>query len=105
MRLILPIFLALFAVPAAADEFAPMALNSFTSPPSRIMSAAVFQQDGTTLGNVQGIERPTGSIAGMKIGVAGNRTIKLRASDVSYDAVNNVVVTDELATRAALGIP
>ncbi len=103
MRPILAMSLALFAVPAAADDFAPMALNSFTNPPPRIGSATVFQQDGTTLGNVQGIEQTPGAIGGMKIGVAGNRIISLAASVVSYDAGNNVVVTDETATKAALG--
>jgi hypothetical protein len=105
MRPILVMCLVLLAVPAAADDIAPMALNSFTSPPPRIASATVFQQDGSTLGNVQGIDRTTGSIGSMRIGVVGNRVISLPASAVSYDAGNNVVVTDESATRAALRTP
>jgi hypothetical protein len=105
MRPILVICLVLLTIPAAADDIAPMALNSFTSAPPEIASATVFQQDGTTLGNVQGIDRAPGSIEGMKIGVAGSRIISLRANDVSYDAVKNVVVTDMAATKDALGQP
>lgn len=102
MRPILTMAWVLLVTPAAADDIAPMALNSFTNAPPQIASATVFQQDGTTLGNVQGIDRTPSSIRGMKIGVTGNRIINLPASDVSYDAVNNVVVTDMIATRQAL---
>ncbi len=105
MRPILAMFLALLAAPADADDIAPMALNSFTSSPPQINTASVFQQDGTILGNVQGVDRDLGAIAGLKIGVAGNRIISLTADAVSYDAVKNVVVTDETATKAALGSP
>jgi len=102
MRRFLAIGLCLPAIPVWAQDIAPSALNSFTTPPAKIASATVYRQDGSVLGNIQGFERSPGAIASVSIGVAGGRVISLRAFDASYDAVSNVVVTDMVATMAAL---
>ena len=85
------------------NEFAPMALNGYSALPTRFAAAKVFQQDGVLLGNIQRLERGPGGIPSvLMIGVAGPRIISVAATDASYDAVNNIVVTDMTATTTAL---
>ncbi len=103
MRVLIAISLNLLGLPALAEDIAPMALNGFTAPPLQIASAAVYRQDGTALGNVQAVDRSVDAVEGLRIGVVGRRTITLPASDASYDAVKNEVVTDTTALDAALG--
>jgi hypothetical protein len=86
-----------------SSEFAPMALNGYSALPTRFAAAKVFQQDGVLLGNIQRLERGPGGIPNvLMIGVAGPRIISVAAADASYDAVNNIVVTDMTATTTAL---
>ena len=101
MHLPFAFFLNLLAISAVAGDFAPMALNSYTAAPTVLRSATVFQQDGTVLGNIQGVERSASGINLVRIGVAGGRVITLQAADASYDAAKNQVVTDMAATKAA----
>ncbi len=102
MRLLKVAAMTLLPLPASAEDFAPMALNSHTALPVRIQSATVFQQDGTLLGNVQGVDKSPTGIQGIRVGVSGPRVITLGAAQASYDAVNNVVVLDADATKDAM---
>jgi hypothetical protein len=79
-----------------------MALNSYTAAPVKLATATVYQQDGRVLGNIQGVEGLSGGLSRVQIGIAGPRTISLPASEASYDAAANVVVTDDAATKAAM---
>jgi hypothetical protein len=95
--------LAAQASQAAGDDFAPMALNSFTVLPKRFPSARVMGQDGALLGNVQAVQSDLGGKpTTIRIGVAGGRIISLRSDEASYDESANIVVTDFEATKAAM---
>jgi hypothetical protein len=95
--------LAAQASQAAGDDFAPMALNSFTVLPMRFPSARVMGQDGALLGNVQAVQSDLGGKpTTIRIGVAGGRIISLRSDEASYDESGNIVVTDFEATKAAI---
>jgi len=103
MRTIVSLALASLIGPAVADDFAPMALNSYTKAPPQLATAKVFAQDGALLGNVQGVEGSPGSITILRVGIPGPAVIGIGASHVSYDAFKNVIVAEEAQTKAAPG--
>jgi hypothetical protein len=101
--LIIAFALAANVARAAGDEFAPMALNSFTVLPKNFPSARVMGQDGALLGNVQAVQSDLGgNPTVIRIGVAGGKIISLRSDEASYDENGNIVVTDFEATKAAM---
>jgi hypothetical protein len=101
--LIVAFALAANVARAAGDEFAPMALNSFTVLPKHFPSARVMGQDGALLGNVQAVQSDLGGKpTTIRIGVAGGKIISLRSDEASYDENGNIVVTDFEATKAAI---
>lgn len=102
MRLLPAIFAVFLVGPAAADDFAPMALNSFTAAPVKLQTATVYRQDGELLGNIQGVERGANGLSRLRIGIVGPRTISLPASDASYDPAANVVVAEDASMKAAI---
>jgi hypothetical protein len=102
MRTIIALALASVIRPAAADDFAPMALNSYTKAPPQLGTAKVFSQDGALLGNVQGVEGTSGSTS-LRVGVPGPAVIRIGASQVSYDAFRNVIVAEEGVTNGTPG--
>ena len=103
MRTIIALALASVIGPAAADDFAPMALNGYTKAPPQLGTAKVFAQDGALFGNVQGIEGPPGSITSLLVGIPGPAVIRIGASQVSYDAFRNVIVAEAGVTNGAPG--
>jgi hypothetical protein len=77
------------------QDFAPMALGSFTALPKNIYSAQVFDQRGSVVGSVKGIETDA---AGKPDAISiqpsdGQQIMVVGAGDVSYDQVRNVLVT------------
>jgi hypothetical protein len=103
MRTVIALTLASLVGPAAADDFAPMALNSYTKAPPQLVAAKVFGQDGALLGNVQGVEGTPAGLTGLRIGVPGPAVISIAASQASYDAFRNVIVAQEGVRTAAPG--
>jgi hypothetical protein len=90
-----------FGTPAAAEDFAPVALNSFTATPARIGSAPVLDQNGTVIGKVQGVATDQDGKPSAISYRVGNRLLVIAAPAVSYDAQKNIVVAD--TSQAALG--
>jgi hypothetical protein len=78
-----------------------MALNSFTAPPSRIVSAPVETPKGELVGHV---ERVITDAEGKPSALAVNSpqgTVTVAANAASYDASRNLVVADIPAQQAA----
>ena len=81
-----------YTVPAPT-VLAPMALNSMTSPPDKIATAKVLDQQGAPVGTVQKVELDA-SGKPVKVDIAlmgGDRVITLDAARLSYDASANLV--------------
>jgi hypothetical protein len=74
---------------------APMALESYATPPANITSAKVFDQRGRMVGSVKGIETDAaGKPDAISIEPAnGQPLMVVAAGDVIYDKNRNVVVT------------
>jgi hypothetical protein len=87
------------AVAAAQDlsarDLAPMALESYTTPPANIKSAKVFDQRGHMVGSVKGIATDAaGKPDAISIQPAdGQPLMVVGAGDASYDQAHNIVVT------------
>jgi len=102
----IPVLISLSMPPVtpamAQSDFAPMALNSFTILPSPFPYARVMGQDGSVMGNIQGVQRgPNGVPTSIRIGVAGGKIITLRATEASYEQGGNVVIADMRAASEA----
>jgi len=72
-----------------------MALDSYTAPPNNIYSAQVFDQRGSVVGSVKGIETDAAgkpdAISSQPSG--GRQLMVVGAGDVSYDQARNVLIT------------
>jgi hypothetical protein len=90
-----------FSAPAIADDFAPVALNSLSAAPSKIVAAPVLDQNGAVIGTVRAIATDQDGKPSALSYVAGNRIMVVAAPAVSYDAQKNRVIAD--AAKAQLG--
>ena len=90
-------FLLVFAagtLPSAAEEFAPMALNSIAAVPARIAGARVVDPRGAAVGSLVRVQTDAkGKALKADIALTGGRTVTLEASALGYDQNANVVVT------------
>jgi hypothetical protein len=92
---------AISVPPALAGEFAPMALNSLSAPPARIVAAPVLDQSGTVIGKVKAVATDQDGRPSALSYVADKRLAVIAAQAVSYDAQKNIVVAD--ISKARLG--
>jgi hypothetical protein len=91
--LAIPIVLALTA-PVAADDFAPMALNSISAVPTKIAGAKVVDPKGVAVGSLTRVQTdPKGKPLKADIALTGGQAITLDASALGYDQNANIVVT------------
>lgn len=106
-----PAWAQAYAVPAGGEiaALAPMALNSMTSPPDKIATAKVLDQQGAPVGTVQKVELDAGGKP-VKVDIAlmgSDRIISLDAARLSYDAGANLVTAaldrQQLAALASKG--
>lgn len=81
---------------APVQTLAPMALNSFSNPPTQIATARVVDNTGATVGAVQKVELDSaGKPSAVDIALlGGDRMVRLGAAQLSYDEPNNVVTAD-----------
>lgn len=90
-------FLLVFAagtLPSAAEEFAPMALNSIAAVPAKIAGARVVDPRGAAVGSLVRVQTDAkGKALKADIALTGGRTVTLEASALGYDQNANVVVT------------
>ena len=92
--LIVFFFLTIGISPLAAEEFAPMALNSIASVPAKIAGARVVDPKGTAVGSLVKVQTDAkGKPLKADIALTGGRTVTLDASALGYDQTANVVVT------------
>jgi hypothetical protein len=93
---------ATLAVPAWADELAPMALNSFTFVPARISQAIVVDQGGAALGIVAKVDSDaTGTPQRIEVLKPGGDTMIVAARAARYDPRATREVTDNTMIGAA----
>jgi len=92
---------AALGTPALALDFAPVALNSLSTAPARIVSAPVFDQTGKQLGTVRGIATDQDGHPSAISYLQDKRLAVIAAQAVSYDAQKNQVVAD--TSKATLG--
>lgn len=85
---------AALATPAAAEDLAPVALNSLTSTPARITAAPVMDLNGAVIGKVRSVATDQDGRPSAISYVAGNKLAVIAAPAVSYDAQKNIVVAD-----------
>ena len=96
MRIAIVLASTLLAVPlpAMADNFAPMALNSIAAVPAKIAGAKVVDPRGAAVGSLVRVQTDAkGKPIKADIALTGGRTITLDASALGYDQNVNVVVT------------
>ena len=92
--LIVFLFLTIGISPLAAEEFAPMALNSIAAVPAKIAGAKVVDPKGTAVGSLVKVQTDAkGKPLKADIALTGGRTVTLDASALGYDQAANVVVT------------
>ena len=88
------LILASAAPSAAAEQFAPMALNSLATAPAKIAGARVVDPRGAAVGSLTRVQTDAkGKPLKADIALTGGRTITLDASALGYDQNANVVVT------------
>ena len=87
--------------PAAAEDLAPVALNSLTATPAKITNASVLDQTGAVIGKVKAVATDQDGKPSAMSYVAGKNLMVIAAPAVSYDAQKNIVVAD--TAKAALG--
>jgi hypothetical protein len=86
-------FLTVSISPLAADEFAPMALNSIATVPAKIAGARVVDPKGVAVGSLVKVQTDAkGKPLKAEIALTGGQTITLDASALGYDQTTNVVV-------------
>jgi len=96
MKILFALFLFLLAgiSPSAAEEFAPMALNSIATVPAKIAGARVVDPRGAAVGSLVKVQTDAkGKPLKADIVLTGGQTISLEASQLGYDQNANVVVT------------
>lgn len=102
MKLTVSFLLTLaLATSAAAEGFAPVALNSLTVVPAKIATAPVMDQNGAVIGKVRAVATDQDGRLSAISYVSGNRLLVIGAPAVSYDAQKNIVVAD--TSKAQLG--
>lgn len=90
-----------FSIPAiAAEDFAPVALNSLSAAPPKIVAAPVLDLNGRVIGKVRAIATDQDGRPSAMSYVAGNRLMVVAAPAVSYDAQKNLVVADTARAQA-----
>lgn len=87
--------------PAAAEDFAPVALNSLSATPAKITAVPVLDQNGTVIGKVKAVATDQDGKPSAISYVQGRNLMVIAAPAVSYDAQKNIVVAD--TAKAALG--
>jgi hypothetical protein len=98
MRILLavPLVLTVIMPTAAAEVFAPMALNSIGTVPAKIAGAKVMDEHGVEVGSVARIETDAmGKPLKADIALTGGPMIFVEASALGYDQNANVLVTAE----------
>lgn len=88
------------SIPAIADDFAPVALNSLSAAPPKIVAAPVLDLNGRVIGKVRAIATDQDGRPSAMSYVAGNRLMVVAAPAVSYDAQKNLVVADTARAQA-----
>lgn len=94
-------FLVLSAPAVAAEDFAPVALNSLSATPAKIVAAPVLDQNGTVIGKVRAVATDQDGKPSALSYLAGNQVLVVAAPAVSYDAQKNRVIAD--VAKAQLG--
>jgi hypothetical protein len=81
------------AASAGVPVFAPIALNSLSSPPDKIATATVVDQSGAVVGAVQKVDLDaSGKPAQVEIALLGtDRIVALDSARLSYDQSHNVM--------------
>ncbi len=94
MRFVLAASLVLIAPLAAAGEnLAPMALNSLSRVPAKIIAAKVMDPEGKPIGSVLRIETdPRGKPLKVEIRLTDGRILMVDASALGYDDSANILV-------------
>jgi hypothetical protein len=85
---------AALGTPALAEDFAPVALNSLTSAPAKIIAAPVMDQAGAVIGKVRAVATDQNGHPSAISYVTDKRLAVIAAQAVSYDAQKNIVVAD-----------
>lgn len=88
------------SIPAIADDFAPVALNSLSAAPPKIVAAPVLDLNRRVIGKVRAIATDQDGRPSAMSYVAGNRLMVVAAPAVSYDAQKNLVVADTARAQA-----
>ena len=91
---ILVMALVVFVTPSSAQSIAPMALNSVSAVPGKIVGAPVKDMHGALLGQVKQIETDArGRPLRADIILTGGRIVSLDPGALGYDEGANVLVT------------
>jgi hypothetical protein len=78
---------------AAGESLAPMALNSLSRVPPKIVAAQVMDPEGKSIGSVLRVETdPRGKPFGVEIRLNDGRILMVDASALSYDDSANILV-------------
>ena len=96
MRIAIVLAFTLLAVPlpAMADNFAPMALNSIATVPPKIVGAKVLDPKGVAVGSLARVVTDAkGKPLQADIMLTDGNTIVLQASALGYDQNANLLVT------------
>jgi hypothetical protein len=102
MKIIIPLCIALIMpLSAMAGEFAPMALNSLASIPTKIAGAKVVDPHGAQIGSLTRIQtNAKGKPLKADIALTGGGSVSLDASMLGYDQNTNVLVTAAIKTNS-----
>jgi hypothetical protein len=95
------LFVFALGTPAVAEDFAPVALNSFTAAPAKIVTAPVRDLNGNVIGKVRGVATDQDGRPSAISYLNGQQLLVIAAPAVSYDAQKNIVVAD--TSKAQLG--
>ncbi len=77
----------------AGEDLAPMALNSLSRVPPKIVAAQVMDPEGKSIGSVLRIETdPRGKPLGVEIRLNDGRILMVDASALGYDDSANILV-------------
>ena len=96
-------FVCLFPPMASAQDLAPMALNSFSTPPAGLASAAVVTPRGQAVGHVEQVTTDAqGKPSALAVASPKGR-LTVPAASASYDPSRRLVVADIPAPQLAAG--
>lgn len=102
--LILAAVIGSFA-PALGQGFAPMALNSFSTPPAKIQSAQVMDEYGNPLGKVTQVKTDAqGKPVALEFQQPNGNVVTVASINVSYEASSNIVVARTAPTPPPLRV-